>query len=123
MTGTVWDSVGEISDDRSLRETIRQRVEAAGCTVGDLAAPATSPGLRRVIDSLLDRTEALIAEARDLPPRVAARGLRWETAVIVALAARLARRLRQGDPLATRVGLGKNDFAAAFLTGILARQR
>ena len=67
--------------------------------------------------------DRLIAEARGLPPRVAARGLRWESAVIVALAARLARRLRHGDPLATRVGLGKNDFAAAFLTGILARQR
>jgi farnesyl-diphosphate farnesyltransferase len=98
-------------------------LETAGCTVGDLAAPAASPGLRRVIDSLLDRTEALIAAARDLPPRVAARGLRWESAVIVALAARLARRLRRGDPLAMRVKLGKNDFAAAFLTGILARKR
>jgi squalene synthase HpnC len=95
----------------------------AGCTVERLEAPAASSGLRRVIDSLLDRTEDLIATARDLPPRVAARGLRWESAVIVALAGRLSRRLRQGDPLATRVKLSKNDFAAAFLTGILARQR
>jgi farnesyl-diphosphate farnesyltransferase len=93
----------------------------AGCTVEMLSAPAASPGLRKVIDSLLDRTEALIATARGLPPRVKARGLRWESAVIVALAARLARRLRRGDPLATRVKLSKNDFAAAFLTGILAR--
>src|ERR1700730_12889324 len=30
MTGTVWDSVGGIPDDRSLREAIRQKVEAAG---------------------------------------------------------------------------------------------
>jgi farnesyl-diphosphate farnesyltransferase len=96
---------------------------AAGSTVEALSAPAASPGLRRVIDSLLDQTEALIAEARGLPPLVAARGLRWESAVIVALAARLARRLRQGDPLATRVKLGKNDFAAAFLTGILVRKQ
>ena len=96
---------------------------AAGCTVEALEAPAASPGLRRVIDTLLDRTEALIAAAGGLPPRVAARGLRWESAVIVALAARLARRLRHGDPLASRVKLGKNDFAAAFLTGILARKR
>ena len=95
---------------------------AAGCTVEALAAPAAVPGLRRVIDSLLDRTEALIAAARDLPPRVAARGLRWESAVIVALAGRLALRLRRGDPLATRVKLSKNDFTAAFLTGILARR-
>ena len=94
----------------------------AGCTVEALTAPAASPGLRRVIDSLLDRTEALIVTARDLPPRVASRGLHWESAVIVALAGRLARRLRQGDPLAARVKLSKNDFAAAFLTGILARR-
>jgi farnesyl-diphosphate farnesyltransferase len=96
---------------------------AADCTVEALEAPAASPGLRSVIDTLLDRTEALIATAGGLPPRVAARGLRWESAVIVALAARLARRLRHGDPLASRVKLGKNDFAAAFLTGILARKR
>ena len=96
---------------------------AAGCTVDVLHAPATNPGLRRVIDSLLDRTEALIAAASGLPPRVLARGLRYESAVIVALAGRLAVRLRHGDPLATRVKLSKNDFAAAFLTGILARKR
>ena len=30
MTGTLWDSVGAISDDESLRRAIRQRVEAAG---------------------------------------------------------------------------------------------
>src|SRR5438477_181541 len=70
----------------------------------------------------LDSTEALIAAARDMPPRVAARGLRWESAVIVALAGRLALRLRRGDPLATRLKLSKNDFTAAFLTGILARR-
>ncbi|MBV8493716.1 MAG: presqualene diphosphate synthase HpnD [Alphaproteobacteria bacterium] len=30
MTGTVWDTVGAIPDDASLRDAIRQRVEAAG---------------------------------------------------------------------------------------------
>lgn len=30
MTGTVWDTVGGIPDEASLREAIRQRVEAAG---------------------------------------------------------------------------------------------
>ncbi len=95
----------------------------AGCPLEALSAPAASPALRQVLDRLLDRTEALIADASDLPPLVAARGLRWESATIVALAARLARRLRHGDPLAGRVGLAKSDFAAAFLAGILARRR
>lgn len=30
MTGTVWDSVGVVPDDESLRQAIRQKVEAAG---------------------------------------------------------------------------------------------
>ena len=96
---------------------------AADCAVEVLAAPAASAGLRRVLDTMLDRTERLIAAARGLPPHVAARGLRWESAVIVGLAARLARRLRHGDPLATRVALAKSDVAAAFLGGILARRQ
>jgi len=98
-------------------------LDAVGGGVEMLAAPAVSPGLRRVLDTMLDRTERLIATARGLPPRVAARGLRWESAVIVGLAARLARRLRRGDPLATRVSLTKSDVAAAFLNGVLARRR
>jgi hydroxysqualene synthase len=98
-------------------------MEAAGCTLQALTAPAASPGLRQVLDRLLDRTEGLIATARDLPPRVGAAGLRRESAAIVALAGRLTRRLRRGDPLAGRVKLTKGDFAAAFLCGIFAPRR
>ena len=96
---------------------------AAGSAVEALAARAASPGLRRVFDMMLDRTDSLITTARGLPPLVCARGLRWESAVIVGLAARLARRLRRGDPLASRVALTRSDCAAAFLTGILIRHR
>src|SRR3954452_2017670 len=96
---------------------------AEDCMVEALAAPAASPALRRVLDRLLDNTEALIATASGLAPGVAARGLRWESAVIVALAGRLARRLRQGDPLGGRVKLSKGDFAASFLTGMFARRQ
>jgi len=99
-------------------------LEVAGCTVAALAAPVASMGLRQVLDRLLDRTDELIAAAQGLAPRVRARGLRCESAVIVALAGRLARRLRRGDPLARRVKLAKTDFAAAFLAGTFApRQR
>jgi squalene synthase HpnC len=98
-------------------------LDRAGLTVEVLTAPAADGAFRRVLDGLLDRTEALIDQARGLPPRVAAPGLRRESAMIVALAARLARRLRHGDPLAGRVKLGKGDFAAAFLTGLFAGRR
>jgi len=96
------------------------QLEEAGCTVAALTASASSPALRGVLDRLLDRTEELIATAEGLPPRVHAAGLRRESAAIVALAGRLARRLRRGDPLADRVKLTKADFAAAFLSGIFA---
>jgi hydroxysqualene synthase len=98
-------------------------MRAAGVTVEALTAPAASAGLRQVIDQLLDSTDRLIIDAGRLPGGVAARGLRWESATIVDLARRLSRRLRRGDPLATRVALSKADFAAALVTGIFRGRR
>ncbi|HYM71513.1 MAG TPA: squalene synthase HpnC [Stellaceae bacterium] len=95
----------------------------AGIAVSALSAPAANQGLRQVIDRLLDATDRLIAAARLLPGGVAARGLRWESATIVDLARRLSRRLRRGDPLASRIALSKGDFAAALLTGIVRGRR
>jgi squalene synthase HpnC len=95
----------------------------AGIGVEDLTRPAASPGLRHVIDRLLDSTDILIGTAAGLPRRVGARGLRWESATIVELARRLSRRLRRSDPLAARVALSKGDFAGALLTGIVRGRR
>jgi hydroxysqualene synthase len=91
---------------------------AAGTGVAALAAGASSPALRHVLDGLLDRTAALVDRARRLPPLVASSGLRWECGVIVELAERLLRRLRRGDPVARRVTLRKSDFFAAFIIGV-----
>ncbi|MGH6975505.1 MAG: squalene synthase HpnC, partial [Stellaceae bacterium] len=77
------------------------------------------PGLRRVIDRLLDSTDTLIATARGLPGAVKSPGLSRECAAIVALATRLAARLRRGDPLAMRVKLSPIDFALATLIGLV----
>jgi farnesyl-diphosphate farnesyltransferase len=95
----------------------------AGTGVEELAANASSPALRRVLDRMLDRTAALIDQARGLRPLVASSGLRWECGVIVELAARLLRRLRQGDPVATRVKLRRSDFFAAFVIGVSGQFR
>jgi hydroxysqualene synthase len=95
----------------------------AGIGVEDLTLPASSPGLRQVIDRLLDSTDRLIIEAETLPGGVASRGLRWESATIVGLSRRLSRRLRRGDPLAMRVALSKGDFAAALVSGIFRGRR
>jgi farnesyl-diphosphate farnesyltransferase len=98
-------------------------LDAARVGVEALDPRVASPGLRRVLDGLLDRTAALVDKARDLPPLVTASGLRWECGVIVALAARLLRRLRAGDPVAARVKLQKSDFLAAFVIGMCGSRR
>jgi squalene synthase HpnC len=107
-------------DYRALdRVYLPQQILAAhGGAVEQLSGKSLSPGLRRTLDELLDRTAQLVVAAQALPGAVASVGLRCESAVIVALAARLTTLLRRGDPLATRVKLRKGDFAAALVRGV-----
>jgi farnesyl-diphosphate farnesyltransferase len=117
----VLNHLQDCADDHRRLDRVYLPLEdlgAEGTGAEALAASVSSPGLRRVLDRLLDRTAALIDKARGLPPLVTSRGLRWESAVIVALAGRLLRRLHHGDPVAGRVALSKSDFLAAFVVGV-----
>jgi len=91
------------------------QMEAAGARVTDLAGPHETPGLRRVFGRLLDEVDKLNAAADALPRQVRDRRLRLEVAVILDLSRRLARRLRDGDPVATRVKLRRLDVAGSLL--------
>jgi farnesyl-diphosphate farnesyltransferase len=91
---------------------------AHGATLDDVRGPAVTPGLRSVLDSLLDRCDALSVESPKLPRRTRNRRLRLETAVIVGLARRLSARLRNGDPLATRIKLTNGDAIASILAAL-----
>ena len=93
--------------------------EAVGARVEELAAPAASPALRRVLDLTLDGVDGLVAEARALPGHIRRPGMRREAAVIVALAERLAVELRRRDPLAERVELTSPQKLACGLRGIV----
>ena len=88
---------------------------ASGSSVAELAGRRETPGLRAVFDGILDHCDVLNRKADELPRRVRDRRLRMETAVIVSLSKRLARRLRGGDPLATRVKLTRMDAVASVL--------
>jgi hydroxysqualene synthase len=117
----VLNHLQDCADDYRLLDRVYLPLEnlaAAGVGVEVLTEGVASPGLRRVLDGLLDQTGALVSQARGLPPLVAASGLRRECAVIVELAARLLRRLRRRDPVATRVKLSKSDFLTAFVVGV-----
>lgn len=93
-------------------------LEEAGATVHDLDADAASPGLRRVIDRCLDGTDALLTRSAPLAGSMASRRLALETAVIQRIAERLSAALRRGDPLATRVRLGRGAYLAAAMGGV-----
>ncbi|MFO1035386.1 MAG: squalene synthase HpnC [Geminicoccaceae bacterium] len=94
-------------------------LEAEGSSVADLTAPASTPGLRRVLDLCLDRTARLIDRARPLAARLRSTRLALESAVIVGVAEHLERALRKGDPIAERVQLSKPGFLHAALSGSL----
>ena len=81
----------------------------------ELRGAAATPGLRRIFDRLLDHVDSLNVLAVDLPRLTRSRRLRLETAVIVGLAYRLARRLRHGDPVARRIRLTKGDAVASMI--------
>ena len=117
----VLNHLQDCADDHRHLDRVylpRQDLEACGATIPELQAGQLSPGMRCAIDRLLDGTDRLIAEARNLPPRVKSPGLRRECAVIVNLAERLSGHLRRGDPLASRVKLKPVDFVAALLIGV-----
>lgn len=82
--------------------------------------PVTSDGLRGVLDRVLEACMPLVAEARTRPVKPRSLRLHGQTAMITALADRLAARLRRDDPLAMRVKLSKWDFAVAAVTGLRA---
>jgi hydroxysqualene synthase len=86
-----------------------------GVSVDTLRCQVAGPSLRRVFDALLDHVDALNTDALDLPRLTRSRRLRLETAVIVGLAHRLARRLRRDDPVARRVRLTKGDAMASVV--------
>jgi hydroxysqualene synthase len=91
---------------------------AAGIGVEALDQPATSPALRQVLDRLLDGVDAMLITADELPRALRSRRLAAESAVILAIARRLARELRWRDPLAERVELSRLRFLLCGLTGI-----
>jgi squalene synthase HpnC len=95
-------------------------LEEFGGSVEDLRQPRETPALRRVFLALLDRTRDLNQAAAQLPKTVRDRRLRLETAVILGLAIRLERRLRNNDPLAGRVKLSKTDAVLSVAASVLA---
>ncbi len=93
-------------------------LEEHGVRPRSLMAQSTPPALRMVFDRMLDRVDQLNATAASLPASIRRRGLRMESAAILEISRRLARKLRRDDPLARRVALGRAGKLASIATGI-----
>lgn len=95
-------------------------IEAAGASPEDMVESPMPPPFRGPILAALDRTDALIAEARMLPPLVGDRGLTMQSRMVVDLAERLSRRLRAAAPETAGVKASRLDWIAAAMTGVAA---
>ncbi|NNE40419.1 MAG: squalene synthase HpnC [Marinicaulis sp.] len=91
-----------------------------GAKVSDVSLRVLNPAMRRVTMRMLDGCEDLMAEAKQLPSALKSKHLAMESAVIIRLAIRLIKLLRNGDPLAERIDLTKFDFASAGMRGAIA---
>lgn len=89
-----------------------------GIDVDALDADRASPALRKVLNRTLDRTDELIIQAWAGVPRLRNRGLRLETALITAIAAKLSGKLRRRDPVAGRVELNWLDYFLCAVRGL-----
>ncbi len=94
---------------------------AEGAAVEDLAKPASTDALRRVLDRMVAATWPLVQQAKSLPGGVKDRGLRGESAIIVACAEKLLTVLGREDPIAKRVKLGVAEIALAVAGGLVRR--
>jgi phytoene synthase len=80
--------------------------------------PAQADLRRPIIDRCLDGTDRLIETASLLSARLKSRGLKAEVSVMLHLVKTLAERLRQGDPIQSRVKLTRGDFVRALVPGL-----
>jgi squalene synthase HpnC len=93
-------------------------LSAAGSEISHLRGKASSPSLRKTLDRLLDETDKLMIDARQLPKVLKDFRLRAESATIVRLADRMIASLRKRDPLAERIKPSKRDFLFSGFEGI-----
>jgi hydroxysqualene synthase len=89
-----------------------------GASVGDLAAPAATPGLRAAIAEAAELTSALLAQAKPFARRTHDRGLCLEIGVVHAMAEDINRLVRTRDPLSERVHLRPWEMAWSALKGV-----
>ena len=95
-------------------------LQAESTSVDALAETRSSPELLRVLHRCAGETETLLVTARQLPGKLKSRSLSMESAIIVAIANKLTRKLAASDPVANRIELNKFEFGACAAGGAIS---
>ncbi len=92
----------------------------AGVGAEDLAAGACSPALRRVLDWTLAGVDGLLADSPALTATLKSTRLALESAVIIAIAGTLNKKLARNDPLVEHITLEPLERMFCVARGIVA---
>jgi hydroxysqualene synthase len=118
----VINHIQDCADDYAKLDRIyipQDMLTARGGSTDDLAGTQSTPGLRATLDAMLDRLDAMMPAARELPRHVPDARLKCETSVIYVLAEQLIALLRARDPLCENVKLGKISILGASAMGLV----
>lgn len=93
-------------------------LDNVGISTQTLSEENANPVLRGVIGRLIDTTDDVIQRAFPLPKLLRHRSLAGEAMACLTLAQKLSQRLRQQDPIATKVKLSPIDWFIAGTRGL-----
>jgi len=91
----------------------------AGANPSELSGASSSAALRTTLDRMLERLGPMLDLAKTFPAQIRDPRLRYDTAVIVTIAARLVALLRGRDPLRENVKLNQIQKLTAMATGFV----
>jgi len=117
----VINHIQDCADDYAQLDRVyipQEMLAASGARIEHLAQKMATIGLRKTLNMMLDKCEAMMPQARNLPRCVPDTRLKCETSIICVLAGQLIRLLRKRDPLRDNVKLGKIPVTGAALAGI-----
>ena len=85
----------------------------------DLCNPTLTPSLRNCLDNILDNVDLLIVKSSELPALLKSSRLRMESQIIINIALKLSKKLRELDPLVSRIELSRASYVKCFITGVM----
>lgn len=118
----IINHIQDCTDDYAKLDRVyipQDMLAARGSSTVDLSATQSTPALRATLDAMLDRLDAMMPAARELPRHVPDARLKCETSIICVLAQQLIDLLRKRDPLCDNVKLGKISILHASALGFI----